>query len=90
MLKLNNSEIITCYSNDISSPVSDGYVNSNNQPVITSLYKSNYDINSEKMEKLTKSEVIYIRMNIGDKVFERELKSKYGKILLQNAICIMK
>lgn len=90
MLKLNNNEIITCYANDRTSPVTKARVDANNQPVITSVYKSNYDVSLENMEKLTKSEVIYIRMNVGDKVYERKLKMKFGKKILHNATCIMK
>ena len=88
MFKLSNNEVVTCYAKERSSLTSNVYV-AGNQPVLTSQYRSHYDIPTDKLRLFTENLVTYIRMNVGDKVYQREIKEKHAKKLMKNSTCII-
>lgn len=89
MFKLANGAVITCYANDKVSPTTNAAA-AGGQPIITTQYRANYAVTAEELKNFSESMVTFVRMNVGDKVFQVEIKEKHAKKLLDNAACILK
>lgn len=89
MFKLSNDEIVTCYADEKFSPVNQ-VVNSSESSKIITKYKPTYKISYENLKLFEKLSVTAIRMNVSEIIYQKELKEKKSKILMHNAICIMK
>lgn len=88
MLATKDGHVITCYAQDkVGSEINISKVMG--QKIVTSSYISKYDISREKLEILSSSELVKIRINIGEEVFEKDLKSKHGKDFMNDASCIL-
>jgi hypothetical protein len=88
MFKLADGNIITIHANDQGTPVSK-VTTAGSKVIVTTQYRVNYDISVSDMKKLTESMVTYVRMNLSDKIYEKELKEKRAKDFMNDALCIM-
>ncbi len=89
MFKFSNGNFVTFYAKVRSAPESQVITSLTAAAIITT-YRAVYDIPVDKMNLLKNNAVTHIRMNIGNLVYQEELKEKTTKIFQQNADCIMK
>ena len=87
MFKLENDKVLTVYANEQYSPNSNVTVVVD-KPSIYSVYQARYTISKDDLKLLADSAVTYIKMNISDGVYQREIKKKHAKKILRNAYCI--
>jgi hypothetical protein len=88
MFATKDGNIITCYANEKVNPESHAE-RVMNRDIITTKYVSTYAISRRQMEALARTAVTSIRINIGEEVFQQEIKSRHAKNLMQDANCIL-
>ena len=89
MFKLADGNMVVIYAKEVSSPVTD-VSTASTTPVILSTYKCNYTITKEELEMLSNSVITHVRMNIADKVLQKELKEKKALKVQNDIKCILK
>ncbi|UTW65420.1 hypothetical protein KFE94_12235 [bacterium SCSIO 12643] len=89
MFKLANGNMVTVYAKEQSTPVTN-VSTASTKPVILSTYRCNYAITKEQLEMLSESVITHVRMNIADKVIQKELKEKKALKVQNDIKCILK
>jgi hypothetical protein len=81
--KLSNGEVVTIRSQDDFLPTAHA------AQVVVSTYQAIYDIDAATLQKIADNPPTYIRISIGNKVYEKELPAKTGKQIADAARCIL-
>ena len=82
-MRLSNGEIITVYSQDECIPVEQIVA------TIETSYSRKYDVDIATLQKISENFPTYIRINLGSRVYEREISSGKGKKIAAAAACIL-
>lgn len=88
MFATKDGSIISCYSVEKISPVTQAEKVMNHD-IITTTYLSKYSISNEQMEILASSPITNIRINIGEQVYQQEIRSRHAKDFMEDAKCIL-
>lgn len=88
MFKLADGNMVVVYAKEVSTPVTD-VSTAGTKPIILSTYKCNYAISKEQLEMLSASVITHVRMNIADKVIQKELKEKKALKVQNDIKCVL-
>ncbi|MEN8226210.1 MAG: hypothetical protein ABFS05_12705 [Bacteroidota bacterium] len=89
MFKTADGTIIKCYSLEEAGPRPKA-TKIMNRKILNTQYTSIYEVSIQQLEAFARSEITYVRMNIGDEVFEQKVKSKHARDFLNDARCIIR
>jgi glycine/serine hydroxymethyltransferase len=83
-IKLSNGEILTVYSQEEVLPNAITFVNG-----VNTEYKAKYDIDAASLQKIADNPPTFIRINIGNVVYDKEIDVKNGNKIADAARCIL-
>ena len=84
IFKLENGEIITIHANEDYVPTSQ-----TTHYEIVSWFNARYYISEDNMLKIASSRLIYIRVSVGTKIYDKSFSKKKGKLFQRSAKCIL-
>jgi len=82
-IKLSNGEVITVYSQEECIPVEQITA------TIETNYSRKYDIDATTLRKIVENPPTFIRVNLGSRVYEKEISSGIAKKIVAAAACIL-
>jgi hypothetical protein len=84
IFKLANGEIITLKASDNFLPTAQA-----TQTGVATSYRAKYDISEEDLRKIMASPLIYVKMEVGARIYDSEFNTKKGTEFQSKAKCIL-